>query len=184
MCCSSQSESLQLGCSHLWNFIEIKIRTVLKTAISKTSHRLPWHLFYREYSLLYTGSLVVYPSIRVHAQHHLAQVPCPALKWFIHRREGWGRMRQPYTPVDQGFWFKFYWPAFTALDALKDCSKSAMMSSMCSVPTEIRIASSATPESRRSCLLSCWCVVDQGWMARVLESPTLLSQLDGFSIGG
>ena len=31
-------------------------------------------------------------------------------------------------------------PGFVA-DALKDCSKSAMMSSMCSVPTEMRMRS-------------------------------------------
>lgn len=48
-----------------------------------------------------------------------------------------------------------------------------MMSSICSVPTEIRMPSSVTPESRRSCSDSCSCVVDHGWMARVLESPTL-----------
>jgi hypothetical protein len=49
-----------------------------------------------------------------------------------------------------------------ALAALKDCSKSAMMSSMCSVPTEIRMASSVTPEAIRSSSDSCSCVVDQG----------------------
>lgn len=108
-------------------------------------------------------------------------MPCSRV---IHSHKGgMGENETAIYICRSGFWFKIYWPAFTALDALKDCSKSAMMSSMCSVPTEIRIASSATPESRRSWLLSCWCVVDQGWMARVLESPTLLSQLDGFSIG-
>lgn len=59
------------------------------------------------------------------------------------------------------------------LIARKDCSKSAIMSSMCSVPTEIRIASSVTPESKRSWSVSCSWVVDQGWIAKVLESPTL-----------
>lgn len=44
---------------------------------------------------------------------------------------------------------------------------------MYSVPTEMRIPSSLTPESRRSCSVSCSWVVDQGWIARVLESPTL-----------
>ena len=33
--------------------------------------------------------------------------------------------------------------------------------------------SSVTPESMRSDSESCSCVVVQGWMARVLESPTL-----------
>lgn len=58
-------------------------------------------------------------------------------------------------------------------EALKDCSKSAMMSSMCSVPTEMRMRSSVTPLSIRSCSFSCSWVVVHGWMARVLESPTL-----------
>jgi hypothetical protein len=62
---------------------------------------------------------------------------------------------------------------FTALAAAKDCSKSWMISSMCSVPTEMRIRSSVTPLSVFSCSLSCSCVVVHGWMARVLESPTL-----------
>lgn len=33
--------------------------------------------------------------------------------------------------------------------------------------------SSVVPESRRSLTESCSWVVDQGWIARVLESPTL-----------
>lgn len=44
---------------------------------------------------------------------------------------------------------------------------------MCSVPTEMRIKSSVTPLLIRSSSDSCSCVVVQGWIARVLESPTL-----------
>ena len=62
---------------------------------------------------------------------------------------------------------------FDALLVAKDCSKSAMMSSMCSVPTEIRMRSSVTPLFVFSSSLSCSWVVVQGWIARVLESPTL-----------
>lgn len=63
--------------------------------------------------------------------------------------------------------------AFDALLAANDCSKSWMISSICSVPTEIRMRSSVTPESFFSSSLSCSCVVLHGWMAKVLESPTL-----------
>lgn len=56
---------------------------------------------------------------------------------------------------------------------LKLWSKSWMMSSMCSMPTEMRIRSSVTPESIFSWSLSCSWVVVQGWMASVLASPTL-----------
>lgn len=62
---------------------------------------------------------------------------------------------------------------FDAELALKDCSKSWIMSSMCSIPTDMRIMSSVTPESVFSWSDSCSCVVDQGWMANVLASPTL-----------
>lgn len=57
--------------------------------------------------------------------------------------------------------------------AANDCSKSAMMSSMCSVPTEMRMRSSVTPLSSFSWSLSCSCVVVHGWIASVFESPTL-----------
>jgi hypothetical protein len=50
----------------------------------------------------------------------------------------------------------------TASLAAKLCSKSWIMSSMCSIPTEMRIMSSVTPESNRSCSDNCSCVVDQG----------------------
>jgi len=63
-----------------------------------------------------------------------------------------------------------------ASKAAKLCSKSWMMSSMCSIPTEMRIMSSVTPESSRSWSESCSCVVDHGWMARVFASPTLRNQ--------
>ena len=52
--------------------------------------------------------------------------------------------------------------ALVAELAAKLCSKSWRMSSMCSYPTDIRIMSSVTPESMRSCSESCSCVVDQG----------------------
>jgi hypothetical protein len=58
-------------------------------------------------------------------------------------------------------------------DFLKDWSKSAIMSSICSVPTEIRMRSSVTPLLVRSSSLSCSWVVVHGWIASVLESPTL-----------
>ena len=45
---------------------------------------------------------------------------------------------------------------------LNDCSKSAMMSSMCSVPTEMRMRSSVAPDEAFSSSESCSCVVDQG----------------------
>lgn len=60
-----------------------------------------------------------------------------------------------------------------ALLAENDCSKSRMISSICSVPTDIRIRSSVTPLSAFSSWLSCSWVVLQGWIASVLESPTL-----------
>jgi hypothetical protein len=47
-------------------------------------------------------------------------------------------------------------------DFANDCTKSAMMSSMCSVPTEIRIKSSVTPLLMRSSSESCSCVVVHG----------------------
>ena len=62
---------------------------------------------------------------------------------------------------------------FAALLFLNDCSKSWMISSICSYPTEMRIRSSVTPESSLSCSLNCSCVVFQGWIASVLPSPTL-----------
>jgi len=37
--------------------------------------------------------------------------------------------------------------------------------------------SSVTPESRRSCSDNCSCVVDHGWIASVLASPTLIGRL-------
>lgn len=62
---------------------------------------------------------------------------------------------------------------FAASLAAKLCSKSWIISSICSIPTEIRIISSVTPESSRSCSDSCSWVVDHGWMASVFASPTL-----------
>jgi len=59
-------------------------------------------------------------------------------------------------------------------DFSNDCSKSLIISSMCSVPTLILIRSSVTPEFSFSSSFSCSWVVLQGWMASVLESPTLL----------
>jgi hypothetical protein len=62
-------------------------------------------------------------------------------------------------------------------DFSNDCSKSLIISSMCSVPTLILIKSSVTPEFSFSSSFSCSWVVLQGWIARVLESPTLISML-------
>ena len=53
------------------------------------------------------------------------------------------------------------------------CSKSALMSSMCSSPTETRTMVGVTPADACSSSLSCWWVVDAGWITRVLASPTL-----------
>ena len=82
----------------------------------------------------------------------------------------------PFVPPLTSTFFSCSSPfasGFAAWLALKLCSKSAMISSMCSVPTEMRMRSSVTPESMRSDSESCSWVVVQGWMARVLESPTL-----------
>ena len=49
-------------------------------------------------------------------------------------------LTSPFSPFSSRF-------GSTALLAAKDCSKSAIMSSMCSIPTEIRIRSSVTPLS-------------------------------------
>jgi len=53
------------------------------------------------------------------------------------------------------------------------CSKSALMSSMCSSPTETRTMVGVTPAEACSSSLSCWWVVEAGWITRVLASPTL-----------
>ena len=78
-------------------------------------------------------------------------------------------------PLTSAFFSCPSFPAsdFAALLALKDCSKSAIISSMCSFPTLILMRSSVTPLSVFSSSLSCSCVVVQGCIARVLESPTL-----------
>ena len=52
-------------------------------------------------------------------------------------------------------------------------SRSARMSSMCSMPTLRRTSSGVIPASRCCCSSSCECVVVAGWMARLLASPTL-----------
>src|SRR5690606_28770583 len=45
-------------------------------------------------------------------------------------------------------------------------SRSAMMSSGSSRPTEMRIMSSVTPAASRTSTGTCWCVVEAGWMTR------------------
>ena len=68
---------------------------------------------------------------------------------------------------------------FVAADAVasrtrsKDREKSALMSSMCSMPTDTRTRSLLTPEASCSASVSCWWVVLAGWITRVLASPTL-----------
>ena len=47
------------------------------------------------------------------------------------------------------------------------------MSSMSSMPIEIRIISGPIPAARSSSSLSCWWVVEPGWMISDLASPTL-----------
>src|SRR6056297_9610 len=45
---------------------------------------------------------------------------------------------------------------------LNASSKSAIISSMCSIPTETRIRSCLTPPDACSFSVSCWCVVEAG----------------------
>lgn len=52
-------------------------------------------------------------------------------------------------------------------------SRSSLMSSMCSMPTLRRMRSLVTPDASCSSSLSCWWVVEAGWMTSVLASPTL-----------
>ena len=51
------------------------------------------------------------------------------------------------------------------------CWKSALMSSMCSIPTDTRSKVGNTPAEIFSSSDSCWCVVAAGWMINVFESP-------------
>ena len=60
-------------------------------------------------------------------------------------------------------------------------SRSAMMSSMCSIPTLSRIISGLTPALRCSSADICRCVVEAGWQASDLASPILTSRLNNFS---
>ena len=55
---------------------------------------------------------------------------------------------------------------------------SQIMSSMFSMPTEMRIVSSPTPAAARSSGGTCWWVVLAGWITRVLASPTLARWLE------
>ena len=52
-----------------------------------------------------------------------------------------------------------------------------MMSRTSSMPTDSRTNSGVTPVSRCSDSLSCWCVVEAGWMTSDLASPMLASRL-------
>ena len=46
------------------------------------------------------------------------------------------------------------------------------MSSIVSMPTEMRIMSLPMPIASRSWYGTCWCVVEAGWITRVFASPT------------
>ena len=61
----------------------------------------------------------------------------------------------------------------SVVNQARACSKSALMSSMCSSPTETRTMVGVTPADACSSSLSCWWVVEAGWITRVLASPTL-----------
>lgn len=54
---------------------------------------------------------------------------------------------------------------------LKAVSKSAIMSSISSIPTEMRTRSGVTPASSCSSAVSCAWVLEAGWMTSVLASP-------------
>src|ERR1017187_5397978 len=60
-----------------------------------------------------------------------------------------------------------------ACDAAMACSRSQIMSSTSSIPTEIRTRSFVTPASICCSSFNCWCVVEDGWMMRLLASPRL-----------
>src|SRR5579859_4489140 len=64
----------------------------------------------------------------------------------------------------------------------KAWAKSALMSSMCSMPTDTRMRSGVTPAERCSSAVSCWWVVELGWITRVLASPTLARWLASFTL--
>ena len=59
------------------------------------------------------------------------------------------------------------------LAAVNPCSRSAKMSSMCSMPTASRTRPGVTPAASWSSGESCECVVDAGWMTRERTSPML-----------
>ncbi len=58
------------------------------------------------------------------------------------------------------------------------CSRSARISSMCSMPTLRRIISGVTPTFACSSGVSCRCVVEAGWHVSDLESPMFTMRLN------
>ena len=72
-------------------------------------------------------------------------------------------------------------PADRPVAVLSAWFRSAMMSRMSSMPTESRTSSGVTPVSTCSASLSCWCVVEAGWMTSDLASPMLASRLNSLS---
>src|SRR5262249_33540495 len=75
------------------------------------------------------------------------------------------------TPPFQPWWISghqwYHW------DPTSACSRSHSRSSASSRPIESRIISGSTPAARCSASLSCWWVVEAGWITSDLASPTL-----------
>ncbi len=67
--------------------------------------------------------------------------------------------------------------AHPSLAARKPASRSAMMSSSVSRPTDRRTRPGSTPVVTCSCSVSWECVVEAGWMARLRTSPMLATWL-------
>src|SRR5579872_566346 len=61
------------------------------------------------------------------------------------------------------------------------CSRSARMSSMCSIPTLSRIISGFTPTFTCSSGVSCRCVVEAGWQVSDFESPMFTMRLNNLN---
>ena len=49
------------------------------------------------------------------------------------------------------------------------------------MPTDSRTISGVTPVARCSSSLSCWCVVEAGWITSDLASPMLASRLNSLT---
>jgi len=88
--------------------------------------------------------------------------------------------KSPYLPSRKGllspagpFFMMYGLPPSQFWLLSKAWSKSAMMSSTSSMPTDTLTKSGVTPAESCSSGLSCWCVVVAGWMTSVLASPML-----------